>query len=94
MASYSFITEQKHFWFDSSTAFVVIFPKTTIRVSFCEVLLRLGCVYENEKKKTSAVRAARSESIVIHLFIIYLITFTTAEKQAVVAVAQQSKAPN
>ena len=46
------------------------------------------------KKKTRAVRAARSESIVIHLFIIYLITFTTAEKQAVVAVAQQSKAPN
>ena len=63
MASYSFITEQKHFWFDSSTAFVVIFPKTTIRVSFCEVLLRLGCV----NREHALRRGSRHSEIQVHI---------------------------
>ena len=39
-------------------------------------------------------KALRTTSIYILDLFIYLITFTTKEKQAVVGVAQQSEAPN
>ena len=49
--------------------------------------------YFRMRKKISHVKFTSQENIFVYLFI-YLVTFTTAEKQAVVGVAQQSKAPN